>query len=277
MGERDAFGRDKDEDSLSALGWTSSLGGRERDDAVEWTATGGEAPAWTAAPDAAGATSEAASAAEPEARAWAPATNVVVTTRRGRRGVLLGPVIALVVAGAVFAGGASLVSNAGDAIDDFSTSIREAVPTTAPPEVPAAEAEEPAPAEAPSLLRSSALKAALAELPKGEIQLLRVAPDRINAQMVVKGKLHSVQVGADGEVMDVATPSTGLGSGPVKIVTAAPSRIVRTATKRTGRKASSVDYLALLNIGGESQWQLFFKDGLHFSASANGKKVRRVG
>ena len=33
----------------------------------------------------------------------------------------------------------------------------------------------------------------------------------------------------------------------------------------------------LARFGDKAEWQLFFDDGLHYSASANGKKVRRVG
>ena len=32
-------------------------------------------------------------------------------------------------------------------------------------------------------------------------------------------------------------------------------------------------YLVLIG----DEWQLFFDDGLHYSASANGRKVKRVG
>jgi hypothetical protein len=49
--------------------------------------------------------------------------------------------------------------------------------------------------------------------------------------------------------------------------------MVRTAARRAGRSPSRVSYLVLLG----NEWQLFFDDGLHYSASANGRKVKRVG
>ena len=66
-------------------------------------------------------------------------------------------------------------------------------------------------------------------------------------------------------------------STPDSAQAAAPGRIVRTASRRAKRDPSGVSYLVLANFGDKAEWQLFFDDGLHFSASANGKKVRRVG
>jgi hypothetical protein len=63
----------------------------------------------------------------------------------------------------------------------------------------------------------------------------------------------------------------------VRVDPAAPARIVRTAARRSGRAPETVSYLVLMRIGGAAEWQLFFGDGLHYSASANGKRVRRVG
>ena len=120
---------------------------------------------------------------------------------------------------------------------------------------------------------AKALKAALAKLPAGDIELLRLAPDRLNANVIVKGKMHVVQVTAGGDVSDITTPATGRGE-PVKVNCAAPMRIARTAAKRAGRRPSSVSYLVLIHILGKDEWQLYFDDGLHFAASANGKKVR---
>lgn len=127
-----------------------------------------------------------------------------------------------------------------------------------------------------SLMKPKALKAALAALPKGDVELLRLAPDRINANVIVKGKMHVVQVTASGDFQDITTPATGRGA-PVKVNAAAPARIVATAAKRAGRRASDVDYLVLIHILGKDEWQLYFKNGAHYAASANGRKVHKVG
>ena len=84
--------------------------------------------------------------------------------------------------------------------------------------------------------------------------------------------MHVVQVRADGTVSDVATPVGG-GVKRLRVNTSAPNRIVRRAAKRAGRGPERVSYLVLLG----NEWQLFFDDGLHYSASANGRKVKRVG
>jgi hypothetical protein len=84
-------------------------------------------------------------------------------------------------------------------------------------------------------------------------------------------------VNAGGDVRDITTPGSTAGDPIGRINSAAPSRIVRTAVKRSGRRPSSVDYLVLIHILGKDEWQLYFKDGLHYSASADGKRVRKVG
>ena len=90
--------------------------------------------------------------------------------------------------------------------------------------------------------------------------------------------MHVVQVNSSGDVSDVGTPAAIPEQGKLRVDPAAPFRIVRTAARRAGRDPSAVDYLVLMNISGKGEWQLFFKeDGLHYSASANGRKVRRVG
>ena len=106
--------------------------------------------------------------------------------------------------------------------------------------------------------------------------MLRVAPERIDAQVIVDGRMQNVQVTSDGRVTTVETPAPGTGES-VRVNPAAPARIVRTAARRAGRDPESVSYLVLLRIGDAAEWQLFFDDGLHFSASASGKRVRRVG
>jgi hypothetical protein len=136
---------------------------------------------------------------------------------------------------------------------------------------PPPEADEPG-----SLLRAKELRAALAKLPRGDVKLLRVAPERIDAQVAGGGQMKLVQVRADGGVTTVTTPASIPGE-PVRVNPAAPARIVRTATRRAGRDAGDVAYLVLARFGPRAQWQLFFDDGLHFSASASGRNVRRVG
>jgi hypothetical protein len=130
-------------------------------------------------------------------------------------------------------------------------------------------------ASAGSLLRPAALRAALAKLPKGRIvQPLRVAPDRINAQVISGRTRHIVQIGADGRTIDVKAPAGARQAALPKIATGAPTRIIRTAVRRASRPAADVDYLVLTGDG----WVLFFKGGSPaYRATPAGRKVAKIG
>jgi hypothetical protein len=260
MSERDAFGREKGEDTLAEMGW------RWTSDAPAATAAAASPvtpePTFTAAPTPPPANSAGASAGP----GWTPPPPAMVRLRRRRRA--RGVVVPLVLIGivALAIGGATTALQAGSgAINDFQSAVRDATASAVPEETPAG-------VESGSLLRPAALKTALAKLPSRQIQSLRVAPERIDAQVYVKGKMHVVQVRADGTVSDVATPVGG-SVKRLRVNASAPNRIVRTAAKRAERSPERVSYLVLLG----NEWQLFFDDGLHYSASANGRKVKRVG
>jgi hypothetical protein len=270
MSERDAFGREKGEDTLAEMGWSSSAAPGTPTPSPTPTPT----PSPTPKPIALATPRPAMTAGEPlagssGAPAWTPGPQASYVRRRRRRAS--GIIVPLFIVGivALGIGGATTAFNAGsDALDTFSTSIEQATKN--------GQKTTTTSSTGTSLMQPAALRAALAKLPAGDLELLRLAPDRINANVIVHGKLHVVQVSAGGEVNDVSTPATGSGSS-IKVNSVAPSRIVRTATKRTGRRPSSVSYLVLIGILGKDEWQLYFDDGVHFSASANGKKVHRVG
>jgi hypothetical protein len=262
MSERDAFGREKGEDPLAGMGWSSSV------DPNTPTPTPTPAPAQPV-PVMQTLSADDLPPSAP-APAWTPGPRQTYVRRRRRR--VSGIIVPLFIIGivALAIGGATTALNAGsDALDDFTASIDSAtnggtVTTTTTP------------SDGTTLMQPKALKAALAKLPDGDIELLRVAPERINANVIVKGRMHVVQVTAGGDVTDVTTPAKGRGDY-VKVNSAAPSRIARTAAKRSGRRVGRVSYLVLMSLSGKAEWQLFFDDGMHYSASANGKKVKRVG
>jgi hypothetical protein len=169
---------------------------------------------------------------------------------------------------AVTIGGAVTAFNAGsDALGGITSTIdSSATPTT----------KKTTPSSGTSLMNAKALKAALAKLPKGDIVLLRLEPARLDANVIAGGKLHVAQVTSGGDVRDITTPGSTAGD-PVKVNSAAPMRIARTAAKRAGRPLSSINYLVLIHILGKDEWQLYFKDGAHYTGSANGKRVHKVG
>jgi hypothetical protein len=267
MSERDAFGREKGEDTLADMGWSSSVTPGTPISTPK-PAPASPTPILTSMPTPGPAMSAGEPLAPGPAPAWTPGPRASYTRRRRSR--TRGIIVPLFIIGifAIGIGGAINVFRASsNALDGFTASIDAATENGG-----SSTSKTPG----TSLLKPAALKAALARLPAGDIEWLRVAPDRINANVIVKGKMHAVMVSAGGEVSDFATPANG-GSGFVKVNSAAPSRIARTAAKRAGRNVGSVSYLVLIHIPGKDEWQLYFDGGMHFSASANGKKVHRVG
>jgi hypothetical protein len=254
--QRDAFGREKGEDSLADMGWSSSVRPQ---------------PAPTAAPAPAPQPTFTAGDLPPNgpAPAWTPGPRQShVRRRRSSLGFWIAfMVISFVALGVI--GSFAAFKAGSDAIDGITSSIDAATP-----EVSTSRSRTPP--DGTTLMNAKALRSALDKLPAGDIQLLRVAPDRINANINVDGKLHVVMVTAGGDVSDVTTPAGGQGDA-VRVNPAAPARIVRTAAKRAGRRPSDVNYLVLMHLLGKDEWQLFFNDGTHYAGSASGKKVRKVG
>ncbi len=73
-----------------------------------------------------------------------------------------------------------------------------------------------------------------------------------------------------GWVTDVPAPQRPTGT-TVRIDPRAPARLVRTATRRSGRSPSSVSHASLEG----ARWQLVFVGGAQFSADVHGRAVRR--
>jgi len=256
MGERDAFGREKGEDSLAGMGWQSS-GTPDEPPVVQSAAAATPAPARPAPAD------------EPPP-AWTPSGEAPVRRRRRRRRLPVVRLILLVaIVGGIFAGAGTVLERGQDAFDDVQGALKDATARAVPTATPSG-------LDSGSLFRPAALRAALEKLPAGSIQSLRVAPERIDAQVVAGGKMHVAQVTSGGEVRDVPTPVTSRNKR-LRVDPGAPLRIVRTAARRSKRDPSRVSYLVLMSFSDTPEWQLFFDDGLHYSASANGRKVRRVG
>jgi hypothetical protein len=148
------------------------------------------------------------------------------------------------------------------------------VPSAASPQA----ATEPGkPAAQRSLIGRAALTGALRRLRgRGRLRLLRVAPDRVDAQLVTRaGSLRNVQVTADGALRDFGLGGSGAGGLPTipfaQVDAAAPGRLVRAAARRAGRRPSRVDYLVLLKLPTGLSWNVYFKpDSLHFMADRHG-------
>jgi hypothetical protein len=154
-----------------------------------------------------------------------------------------------------------------------------ALPATATPKTSATPATPARPKL--SLISRGAMVYALARLRgRGRLRLLRVARDRIDAQLVTRaGALRNVQVTAQA-THDFGAAGSGAGALPTipfaQVDPAAPGRILRAAARRAGRRASRVDHLVLLMLSDGQSWNVYFKpDGLHFMAGRHGEGLRK--
>jgi hypothetical protein len=212
--------------------------------------------------------------------------------RRQRRLLGLGGCIGLLIFLAPFLIGGwfvyrafdSAVTPTVDVIKDMREAVREQAKTAADGSHSATDGSPPRGLQRGSLLRPAAVDALLRKVradPGGKVLLLRLAPERADLQLAQRGGgLRIVQLRSDGGRTLLAATSYG-GSGRKsitfsKIDTGAPSRLVRTAARRLGRKTTSIDYLVLLNILDGPRWSAYFKGGAAFQGDTHGKIVRRI-
>ena len=301
MAERDAFGREKGEDPLEDLGWSTS-GAANR-------ASGLAVPV---------PREELRGAADvnhegvPGTHAPAPMT---FQDRRPSGGGLPGgpqidlrglrifgrvfrSLITLAILAALFiGGGGALVDKIADEIDkvdDIEVS-RPEVPAT--PAVPGAQeeseapaAEQPRPPDEPpaglqrgSLLLRSNFAAVLRKMRTGgygRLTNLRVAPERIDAQFLTKGgRLRNVQFQPGGGVRDFGTSGAGFsGARTMSIASidaSAPFRAVTSAAGRLKKPATQVNYLVYTDVFAGQPWGVYFKAGQYFRADGRGTITRR--
>lgn len=258
MAERDPFGRLIGEDSLEGLGSLS--------DETESRSQAGKLPA------------------EPEGsddRAAGQGSAAQLPKRSARRAV----VIAILVIAALSLGaslvGALLVDTA-----DESSQPASATPSSAEPASPTRIGDRPAPVglQPRSMLLASNFAPAMRRLRGsglGRLRSLRVAPERIDAQLVTgSGRLRFVQLPYDGQLRRLSLSGTGFGSLPTiafaRVNASAPARIVRSAARRSKSPASRIDYI-VLSPETTAAWSVFMRGGAHFAADARGTIMRRIG
>lgn len=211
-------------------------------------------------------------------------------------GISPGPWIAVLVMLVVIGAGALIAvqatNDAKDAIRSFTPTFPQSPGITVAPESPQtpATATPAQPAAAPvglgprSLIRRARFASAIAKLRRGRLGTLtyvRVAADRIDAQLVTKGgRLRAVQVGLDGEVRQLGGLS-GAGSTSVPTIpfsaidTRAPERLLRGGVRRGGVRASGIDYLVMSTFGDAVVWNAYFKNGVRYQGDASGRVGRR--
>lgn len=172
---------------------------------------------------------------------------------------------------------------------DTEAPVEEGEPESEPePETPAS-ADPPAPVEPPagmqpgSLLRRANLQVALQRLQdeaKGRPRSVRVEALRVDVQVVLNdGRLRNAQATWDGEVRVISTTPTPIGGLETyawsAIDPAAMPRIVRSASGRARKPASSFNY-AVLNDASGLRWVAFLKTGEAFIATPGGSIQRQI-
>ena len=257
MADTDPFGREKTEDPLAEMGWST-----------EGAIAPGAGPADVASPEQADRAVRRRTGEVP--RVAPPA---VPGTRR-RRGA--GCAFSVVVVGFVIAVFAVVVPTVLDVVDDIDDAI-PTVPSPAPDRPPPRGLEER------SMLRRGNLAPALRDLRRitggSRIALLRVDAESVLVTVLVGGDRMRVARDAwDDEPAVLSTSPAGGVAGTAfawdDVDASAPNRIVRAATR--GRDAREFDYLVLLE-GAGLRWSAFVKNGARFSASPDGSEVTPAG
>jgi hypothetical protein len=263
MSDLDPFGREKGEDSLKEMGWTLPS----------------SSPTPVAAPV------QTTPASTPFAAPPAPTPTPAAPRRRRRGGggglLVLRIVIPLAILAAVGIGVGAAVTGVKHSVTSIPniTIPSLSVPTTplVQPSKPSKPAAPPTGLSAGSLLRPAGLRAAVARLRGlGRLSTLRVAADRVNAQLVRGSTLRSVQVSSDGSVFrtDVSGAGGALSTFPwSRVNSLAPSRMVRAI----GRRPSTVNYLVLSDFAGSPRWYLYLKSGAYYAAGGDGRHPQRIG
>jgi hypothetical protein len=248
---RDAFGRDKDEDPLAAMGWrqprATTPAGSPRAapprGATRAAAAIAPAPPATIAPAAPrGATPPAAPRASRPARPGA---------RRPRGLVRLITLVAILA----WVGG------------NFARTDKTGVDGGGRGPTPQVQAV------GGSLFEARALASAVARVrPEGRLRRLRVLGDRIQAEVAPPdGGTVTIRVRNDGAFVRSASPRSAGRLVPWSAVDpAAPRRILRTV----GTTADHVIDAVLADVGAGPRWSVLVADGSRYSAGPHGRRVQ---
>ncbi|HEX8102643.1 MAG TPA: hypothetical protein VF533_08535 [Solirubrobacteraceae bacterium] len=279
MPEYDAFGREIGENPLEQLGWAGggSPAPAPAEGAPPRPAPRPTAPQATPPPPAPFPSAQAPRGfGTPGAARWRRRRRAI------RRGIFLGIVGAIGLA--IWGSATSVVREARDAIDDVQVTVPS--PREDGQVADETESERPAPPARPpkglrgdSLVRPDNLRAALRQLRKagGRIESLRLAPERLDAELVTRGgRVKRIQISPEGG-MSQQTGSGFPGSAKLPISSvdpAAPARLVRAAARKMNRSTDGINYL-LFAFTGEPGWNAYFKNGAYWQGDRSGRILRR--
>jgi hypothetical protein len=277
MAEPDPFGRKQGEDPLAAMGWS-------------------DAPAAPAEAAPAAVTTDAASTATagdafgvPEQIERARRTGAPAPRRPDRPSRFsIGWLPKLLFFGAVLVVIAAVAIPVVTAVDDAFDTVDDITPSR--PERPAGDPAAPRVVEDTgpprglrprSMLLRGNLSPAVGTLRArmgGRLHYVRIEAERVDLQVARGGKLTSAQARWDGEPQvfpGVEANAAGSTFAWSQLDPSAPRRFVRAATRRAGKPSGAFSYAVLMNAAG-LRWQVFLRDGTHFVASPDGRRVEKV-
>lgn len=284
MPKYDAFGREIGEDTLSGLGsGASESAAPPHAEPVPMEAGSplrAPEPAPAQPPPQPQPTFTAGPAQpRPQAKPERPFVSIPLRPPRQRRRRGLGFIVlfALVVfLGPLLVGGLVIFS----AVDGATDAVRDGIESIATPELPAA--VPPKGVSGRSLVRRDHFAAALAKLSGSELRLthLRLAPERIDAQLLTRGgRLRSVQVKPGGDLEQLGSDS-GAGFDTASTIPfsrldpRAPQRLARRGAAKLHVPVSTLQYLVPTLFSGKLTWVAYFKRGRYVMGDAAGRYQR---
>jgi hypothetical protein len=240
--------------------------------ASRYTATPDEAQRTAHASQLSGVLSQAAAA-----RTSAGTPSIGVRKRSAGKGCLIAFGVLLTILGVLTAAIVGLV-NSVDVKTGGVSGPAKIIPDAIKP--------KPAPKGlgAGSLVRQDNFTAALTQIRTkggGRLTHLRVAPDRIDAQLLTRaGRLRSVQV-KPGGTLERFGPDSGAGFDQsttipfARLNPAAPQRLARAGAERIGVPVATLQYLVPTKFNGRLMWAAYFTRGRYVLGDASGRFQRK--
>jgi hypothetical protein len=211
------------------------------------------------------------------ARTSAGTPSIGVRKRSTGRGCLIAVVVLLAILGGLTAAVVGLV-NSVDVTTSGTSGGTKIIPDAIKPK-PAPKGLGPG-----SLVRADTFAAAMQQIRTkggGRLTHLRVAPERIDAQLLTRaGKLRSVQV-KPGGTLERFGPDSGPGFDQSttipfsRINPAAPQRLARAGAERIGVPVATLQYLVPTNFNGSLMWAAYFTRGRYVLGDASGRFQRK--
>jgi hypothetical protein len=273
----DAFGREIGEETLSGLGSGTSESAEPEAEAVPM-----EAGSPLRAPEPQSST-PLAQPQPPQPEPQRPFVSIPLRPPRQRRRRGAGFVVLFVLfifIAPLLAGGLVIFS----AVDGATESVRDGLESTikAIPATPEAPAVPPKGVSGRSLVRRDHLAAALGKLSGSELRLtnLRLAPERIDAQLLTRGgRLRSVQVQPGGAIKQFG-PDSGPGFDSSSTIPfsrldpRAPQRLARRGAAKLHVPVSTLQYLVPSLFSGKIIWAAYFEHARYVIGDAAGRYQR---